>query len=328
MKQIDQKIRELVIKYDNEEVSQRGIANLLKISRCSVQNIIKKQKLYGSVENRPKTGRPRVLTIREERSLIRKSLIDPFLTAPKLFSEIGKASVATIRRLLLKNGIYGRIAAKVPFLNKKHIKARLNWAIAYGRWSQQQWEKIIFSDESSIQLKPTYRVFVRRGNFNRYSKKYTLKTVKHGGKSLMVWGAIKANGERMLIRFNKNADSTEYQRVLTEGLLPFYDNEEIFQQDGAPCHRSKSTEKFFFDNGICFIDDWPAQSPDLNIIENMWSILKRNVSKHKCSNLDELWSKCQLEWSKIPVDYVMRLYRSIPDRLLCLRRDKGQNTSY
>ena len=59
-------------------------------------------------------------------------------------------------------------------------------------------------------------------NYTKNSRLHRIKTVKHEGKSLMVWGAIKENGEQILIRFNKRADSVEYQRVLREGLLPFY----------------------------------------------------------------------------------------------------------
>jgi hypothetical protein len=162
----------------------------------------------------------------------------------------------------------------------------------------------------------------------RYSIKYNIKTVKHGGKSIMVWGAIKGNGDRILIKFKKNADSVEYQRILSEGLLAFYDCDKIFQQDGAPCHRSKSTEKFLVENGICYIDDWPPQSPDLNIIENMWSELKRKVNILKSDNLNDLWNNCLTIWNNIPTDYIKKLYQSIPDRLLCVRQQKGGNTAY
>ena len=174
-----------------------------------------------------------------------------------------------MKGLLIKNGLFGRVSVKRPFLNNKQIKNRLDFAKNYSAWTANQWGKVIFSDETLIQLKPTRRVYVRRTISQCYRKPYTIKTVKYGSKSIMIWGAIKSDGNRMLILLMKNADSIEYQRVLKEGLFLIYKSDSVFQHDGAPCHRSKSTDVFLSNNGICTITDWPAQSPDINIIENI-----------------------------------------------------------
>lgn len=328
MTRITPEQRKLVIERSKEGISQRDIAKLLKISRCGIQNILKKYEIFGNIEDRPKIGRPQTYNDREKRAIIRRSASNPFLTARQILQTYKKGSITTMKRLLHKNGLCGRIAARRPFLNKVQIKKRFMWAVNYGSWTQSQWNNVIFSDECSIQLRPTTRVYVRRSSFNKYDRPYILKTVKHGGQSIMVWGAINANGDRILTRFLKNADSLEYQRVLSEGLLPFYDHEKIFQHDGAPCHRSKSTELFLGTRGISYITDWPPQSPDMNIIENMWAELKRNVRQHLPKTINELWTSCINEWMKIPNDYITTLYCSIPKRLLCLRRNQGRNTPY
>jgi len=51
---------------------------------------------------------------------------------------------------------------------------------------------------------------------------------------------------------------------------------------------------------ICVMSDWPPQSPDLNIIEYMWSILKSKVRKRISTNADDLLSTVKEEWDNIP----------------------------
>ena len=85
--------------------------------------------------------------------------------------------------------------------------------------------------------------------------------------------------------------------------------------DGAPCHQSMSTKTYLENRKICYIPDWPPLSLDLNIIENMWYILKRNVFKRFPSTIDELWKATNEEWYRIDDSYIRNLYASIPKQL-------------
>ena len=83
---------------------------------------------------------------------------------------------------------------------------------------------------------------------------------------------------------------------------------DIFMQDVTPCHKSKSTMNFLDGLNISVMFDWPPQSADLNIIENLWSKVKKNVRKHTILNFDELWLIAQDEWYAIDNKTISNLY--------------------
>ena len=83
----------------------------------------------------------------------------------------------------------------------------------------------------------------------------------------MVWGVIKEDGTRIPVRCPDRMNFAAYEEVLKKGLLLMYNPRNIFQQDKAPCHKSKLGTTFLDKEKICVFSEWPAQSTDLNAIE-------------------------------------------------------------
>ena len=79
-------------------------------------------------------------------------------------------------------------------------------------------------------------------------------------------------------------------------------NISIFQHDNATSHTARDTVNFLRTNYIDFIDDWPANSTDLNPIEQVWGSLDRRLSRrpNPPANVNELSQALIQEWNNIP----------------------------
>ena len=69
----------------------------------------------------------------------------------------------------------------------------------------------------------------------------------------------------------------------------------IFMQEGAPCHCSKIVTQFLKSKKIQILD-WLGNSPDLNNIKNLWTVLKDKVSEKQPTNTKELEEAIKAVW--------------------------------
>ena len=123
-------------------------------------------------------------------------------------------------------------------------------------------------------------------------------------------------------------DQWYYQSLLNRGPSSIYTTRCFFQHDGASSHTARTTTDYLTKKIIRVLTEWPPQSPDISIIENLWNTLKLNVKKRNAQTIEQLWSFCQEEWNAIPNDAISRLFESLPRRMLDIIKAKGGNSKY
>ncbi|KAG1191131.1 hypothetical protein G6F70_009343 [Rhizopus microsporus] len=104
-----------------------------------------------------KGGRPKVLTEREQKFLVQTITIGGKSNAvearKELQKQLGKAvSDETVRRSLKASGMVSFVKPKKPLLTSKHRKERLMWAKEHVNWTLDDWKRVVWSDETKINL--------------------------------------------------------------------------------------------------------------------------------------------------------------------------------
>lgn len=155
--QISEALRGQIILLHRQGLSQVKIAKTIKCSRCAVQNTVKRFEQTGSYRNLPKSGRKRVTTLRDDRLIERTALRDKHKAAEKIASELREqhntvVSVRTVRRRLEDSNLHARRPRRKPLLTEKHRKQRFVWAKNHKNWTIDDWAKVIWSDESNVDV--------------------------------------------------------------------------------------------------------------------------------------------------------------------------------
>ena len=103
----------------------------------------------------------------------------------------------------------------------------------------------------------------------------------------------------------------------------------IFQQDLAPCHTAKKVKKVFEENHIKVLD-WPGNLPNLNPIENLWSIVKTRLLKRDCTTQTKLIYAVIDMWYRDQeiAQNCEKLVKSMPKRVKELITNKSGHISY
>ena len=184
-------------------------------------------------------------------------------------------NVRTVQRTLHRIGLKYAKSKKKITLTKKHKGARLKCA---KRWLTKHvdFKKVIFTDEKRFKFDGPngWCTWSRRG------EPVVLNKQQMGGRGVMVWGMIFANGNIWLEWLKGRQNSESYKQLLDEKALPSIrremGNDFVLQQDNCSIHVSKLMKEWMAKVNMTTLERLP-RSPDLNLIENVWEMLAQLV---------------------------------------------------
>ena len=133
---------------------------------------------------------------------------------------------------------------------------------------------------------------------------------------------IRQNNEITLNELKENLSRTHHKLVSSSTISRH------LHEYGYKNVLPKSTHILTSDDKIPRLLDWPSNSPDVNPIENIWSIIKRKVEKRKPKNIDELELFLTEEFYNVETNIAKNSVLSMENRCLSLISSKGERIKY
>jgi len=316
--EIPKKIRAKAI-YDAGKTTPAAIARGACVSKRTAYRYISDFKKGKSCERKKYPKRKNYkITSKLQQKVIKKAQDRRHIWSTRAIGSSIGISHTTTRQVLIEKGIKYQHYNKQLKLTEENKEERLAFAREMKK-RESDWGFVMFTDECSFwteNMKP--------------SKVWTNDPVKeegtgtHGVK-VHCWGAISSFGALPIEIFEENLTAHNYINIINRR-LPYlnelYPDGYIWQQDGSGVHRADCTKKFIMEN-MPQVLTWPAYSPDISPIENVWSWLKGEVAKDCPRSVRQLKVSIKKHWNRIDQEFLAPFINSMPERMKLLIRNKG-----
>ncbi|GFV80694.1 transposable element Tcb2 transposase [Trichonephila clavipes] len=307
--------------------STRRVAGQVDRSECAVRNCWKQCTREGTYVRKTGSGATSKTTRREDRRIVRQTLVDPTVTRSTIRADVGVAIVPqTVSRHLAEANLKSKRPFRALPLTPEHRQLRLQWCQARSMWTVADWQNVVFSDESGFGLgTDDSRVWVwRRPGVRKNPPHCSTSHCSHSWCNGL--GAIAYDSRSTLIVMRGTLMNQRYvDDIHRTHVGPFLNGlpGAIFQQDNARPNTARVAQDFLRHFQTL---PWPARSPDLFPVEHVWDQLKRHMPS--CHSVHDLELAVQDLWAHLPQNNIRCLINSMSDRVAACIAVGGGPTRY
>lgn len=238
----------------------------------------------------------------------------------------------TIKNRWKEVGLERHVARKKWFMTERDARNRLAWAREMLQTRTEDWDKVIWCDEKTFRLGVYGREWVTRTCGTAFSQRNLAINDRYAGKVQVSIG-ITPTGIASIHLFRENMNSAKYRDILRDHHLPGARRtfgircQWFFAHDNDRKHTSRLVRDYLRTARVRVLA-WPAKSPDLNPVENVWSLLTQKVHDESPNTVDELEAAILRASQSIDVNVFRHLVDSIPTRLQAVIDADGWQTKY
>jgi len=318
-------------------MTHTSIGKRLGIGRTTISVVVAQEAACRTVATATRTVRHWKASVQDLCQLQLVLEHNPWMKLAEVKDQLAPSiSTRTVGRRAHELGFNNRVAVKKPFLSDTHKERRLQFAKEHESWTVDEWRNILWTDELSFEIgKNSRQVKVWRDSQSKFAAKNLVLTFKSGCVLTMVWGSFFGNKKGSLVVFPPcQHKAVEFiEKIYKKHLIPFLTRVNLnhhltLMEDNSPIQNACASKAFLAEKSIRKIE-WPAQSPDLNPLENVWFILKSNIQQlYQPRTVPEMHEALQQAWADFPTSTLDHLVESMPKRVSAVIKAEGGATRW